>query len=144
MRSPSASIDLRNRCEAGVGISRRGFTLVELLMTLVVMGVLAAALIPLLDADTPDRLNAAAEIVAADLENARALAVANGSTYGVTFDVSAGKYYLQHTGTSSALNTLPPSPFRRHDDPASKQTTVLAELPLAAPPVRLATVVCTT
>jgi prepilin-type N-terminal cleavage/methylation domain-containing protein len=120
---------------------RRGFTLVELLMTLVVMGVLVAALIPLLDADTPDKLNAAADIVAADLENARALAVANGSTYRVTFNVAGGKYFLEHTGASTALDTLPPSAFRRYDDPATRQTTVLAELPLAAPPVRIATVV---
>jgi type II secretory pathway pseudopilin PulG len=117
-------------------------TLIELLMTLLVMGIVAAMLIPLFGADTTDKLLAVAEIVAADLEHARALAVANGSTYRLTFDVAGNRYFLNHSGTNSALNTLPPSAFRRNDDPSDRHTTVLSELPITNPSVRLATVVC--
>lgn len=120
---------------------RRGLSLIELLLTLAVLAILAAALIPQLTADLPERLDAAAQVVASDLDYARALAVANNSTYRVTFQPDQNQYYLRHTGGNSLFNALPRSPFRQNDDPVNQQTTRLSDLPLPEPGVRLVTLV---
>src|SRR5947207_13957120 len=114
-----------------------GLTLIELLLTIAVLGILAAILIPQLTGDLPERLSAGAQVVSADLDYARSLAVANNSSYRVTFEPDNNRYYLRHSGTSPQFNTLPQSPFRQTDDPADQQTTNLSVLPIPAPGVRL-------
>jgi Tfp pilus assembly protein FimT len=116
-------------------------TLVELLMTIAVLGILAAILIPQLSGDLPERLSAAAQVVAADLDYARSLAVANNTTYRISFDVANNRYVLRHSGTAAQFNTLPPSPYRQNDDPVTQQTTNIAALPIPEPGVRLVAVV---
>jgi hypothetical protein len=108
-----------------------------MLLTVAVLGILAAVLIPQLTSDLPDRLDAAAQVVAFDLDYARSLAVANNSKYRVTFDPVANSFCLQHSGTNNLLNVLPRSPFRRASDAPDRQTTDLSELPLPEPSVRL-------
>ena len=116
---------------------RRGLTLIELLLTIAVLGILAAALIPQLTSEMPERLDAAAQVVAADLDYTRALAVANNSTYQVVFEPALNRYYLRHSGANTLLAALPRSPFRQNDDAPDRQTTRLADLPLPEPGVRL-------
>ena len=117
--------------------ARRGLTLIELLITLAVISILAAMLIPQLGQQIPDQLLAVAEIVAADAEYARSLAVANNSKYKITFEVAENRYYLRHTGTNTLLHVLPSSAFAQNDDPPDRQTTDLTDLPLAEPVVDL-------
>lgn len=116
---------------------RQGFTLLELLLTIAIMSILAAAIIPQLTSDLPERLDAAAQVVSADLDYARSLAVANDSTYQILFQPATNRYYLQHTGVNTLLNVLPRMPFRQNDDPPTQQTTKLGDLPIPEPGVRL-------
>jgi prepilin-type N-terminal cleavage/methylation domain-containing protein len=120
---------------------RRALTLIELLLTIAVLGILAAILIPQLSGDLPERLAAGAQVVSADLDYARSLAVANNSSYRITFDLANNQYYLRHTGTNAQFNTLPRSPFRQVDDHVDQQTTRLSLLPIPDPGVKLAAVV---
>ncbi|HMC11000.1 MAG TPA: prepilin-type N-terminal cleavage/methylation domain-containing protein, partial [Pirellulaceae bacterium] len=62
---------------------RRGLTLIELLLTIAVLAILAAVLIPQLSGDLPERLSAASQIVSADLDYARSLAVSNNTSYRI-------------------------------------------------------------
>ena len=112
-----------------------------MLLTIAVLGILAAVLIPQLSGDLPERLNAAAQVISADLDYARSLAVSNSSTYRITFEPGNNRYYLRHTGAGTQFNTLPQSPFRQTDDPVDQQTTNLAMLPLPEPGVKLLAVV---
>jgi Tfp pilus assembly protein FimT len=116
-------------------------TLIEVLLTIAVLAILAGILIPQLTADLPERLLAASQVVAADLDYARTLAVGNSSTYRITYDVANNQYYLQHSGTNAAFNTLPRSTYKQLDDAATQQTTKLALLPIPEPGVKLAAVV---
>src|SRR5262245_34114333 len=75
--------------------SRRALTLIELLLTLAVLGILAAVLIPQLSGDLPERLSAAAQVVSADLDYARSLAVSNNTKYQITFNKAANEYTLR-------------------------------------------------
>ena len=117
--------------------ARRALTLIEMLLTIAVLGIIAAAIIPSLSGDIPSRLSAAAQIVGSDLEYARALAVSNNSKYQITFNTSDDFYYLHHSGTNAILNTLPPSPFRNEFDTADTQTTDMTQLPVPPPGVEL-------
>jgi prepilin-type N-terminal cleavage/methylation domain-containing protein len=116
---------------------RAGLTLIEVLISIAILGILAAILIPQLTSDVPERLDAVAWIVAADLDYARGLAVANNSNYQFVLETSSNCYYLYHSGDNNLLDALPDSPFRQNNDPPDRQTTNLATLPIPEPRVRL-------
>ena len=109
-------------------IARRGFSLVELLIVVSIMGIFAGIVLTSIDPGIQDKLQGAAQVVAADLAYARDLAVGGGSTYKISFDVKNERYVLEHTGSNAALDTLPDTPFRDPSDPADKQTTDLWSL----------------
>ena len=122
--------------------NHRGLSLIELLITLAIVSILAAMLIPQMGQEVPDQLLAAAEIVTADLEYARSLAVVNNSTYRLTFEPSQNRYVLRHSDPNTPLlHVLPASPFRQVSDLPDQQTTKLADLPFSQPVVNLHCVV---
>ncbi len=108
-----------------------------MLLTLAVLGILAAVLIPQLSGDLPERLSAAAQVISTDLDYARSLAVSNNTSYQITFYPPQNEYVLRHSGTNPQFHTLPRSPFRQSDDAVTQQTTALSELPIPEPRVRL-------
>src|SRR5262245_22105781 len=93
------------------GPRRSVFSLVEILIVSAILGILIAVAAPYLSSDVPYQLQMAADCVAGDLAYTRGLAVANNSSYRVTLDVAANTYEIKHTGSVTALNKLPPSPF---------------------------------
>jgi prepilin-type N-terminal cleavage/methylation domain-containing protein len=114
---------------------RRGYTLIELLIVISLMGILAAILLPRFEPSLHDQLQGAAQIIVADLNYARNLAVTNDSQYRVAFKRDVNTYALQHTGTNHLLDVLPLTPYRNAADAPNVQTTHLEDLP------RLGTVV---
>lgn len=117
---------------------RPAFSLIELLIVIAILGILLAAASPYLTTNVPAQLQMAADAVAGDLEYARGLAVANNSSYRVTFSLSTNSYVLQHSGSATALDKLPPSPFHKAATDGKQQTADLAALPMVAGAVKLA------
>jgi len=112
----------RRRCPSG-------FSLVELLIVITVMGIVAALALPSLGTGAQERLLGMAQVIAGDLAYARGLAVANNSSYRFTFDVSNNRYTLAHSGVNAALNVLPPSPFHSSADAPTQNVFDLSALP---------------
>jgi prepilin-type N-terminal cleavage/methylation domain-containing protein len=110
----------------------RGFSLVEMMVVLTVLGILAALAIPYFETTSADQLQAGVTIAVADIDYARSLAIANGSDYRLTFTPSTNRYQLTHVGTNTLLNTLPTSPFKTTADTATTQTTRFDKLPLGS------------
>ncbi|MGD9722397.1 MAG: Tfp pilus assembly protein FimT/FimU [Pirellulales bacterium] len=109
--------------------SRRAFTLLEVLIVLAVLGVLAALLIPSTNPDAYARLEMAAAAVGRDIEYARSLAITHDDNYRIDFDLANNRWTLVHSGSNSALNTLPITPLHPATDSPDQQTTTLGELP---------------
>lgn len=116
----------------------KAFTLIELMIVLVLIGLLISMTLPSSTPVVHEQLQAVGQIISTDLAYARSLAIAHGSTYRVRFELANNRYILQHTGPDSTLNILPQSPWRNPEDPPDQHIVRLAELPQVGNTVRLA------
>ena len=88
--------------------ARYGFSLVELTVTMLVLGIIAAIALPRLNRSLSDyKVEAAAARVAADLALAQKHARSIGSSETVTFDVTGSRYSF----SSIADPTTPSAPY---------------------------------
>lgn len=126
-------------CTRITAVHRDGFSFVELIAVVAIIAILSSAIVPYFQTTEVDQLQGVAQIVAADLSEGRNLAVTNNSSYSFTFTTTTNQYYLQHAGSSTVLNTLPPSPYGLASDTSSRRTTDLDELPI--PGVKLHAVI---
>ncbi len=126
------------RCQRPIA----GFSLIELLIVIAVLAVLVGLVLPSSNPTLHDQLRSAAGILRGDLGYGCSLAVANNSTYRITFDVNNNRYLLEHSNDDLAfapLDTLPDSPFREPGDPPTQHIVDLDELPRLGPSARLVT-----
>ena len=120
---------LHDRRRLGGLPTTAGYTLVELLIVITIMGIFVGLVLTRFEPSFHDQLQGTAQVVTSDLALARSLAVANNSQYRITFDTSRHRYWLEHAGSNSTLNTLPESPYRDPTDPPTRHTTNLRKLP---------------
>ncbi len=118
---PNASKPSRHR--------ERGYTLIEMLIVISIMGIFAAILLPRFEPSVRDQLRGAAEIVSGDVAYARNLAVTNDSQYKLQFKKSNSSYSLTHSGTNNLLDVLPPTPYRNGSGSLTEQVTFLEDFP---------------
>jgi prepilin-type N-terminal cleavage/methylation domain-containing protein len=109
--------------------ARLGMTLIEIMIVVLLLSIVAAMVIPNLSSTNYDQLMAAAHIVQSEFSYTRSLAIANGSPYNLTFDTANNQLIMTYSGTNSALNTLPSTPFRNPSDPPNAQITAFNNLP---------------
>ncbi len=87
--------DLRSRI--------RGFTLVELLIVIAIISIAALTAIPMMSSAAGMQIRSAANMLTADLEYAKSMAISRAQNFSVIFDVSADSYRIEdHDG-----NVLP-------------------------------------
>ncbi|REJ66643.1 MAG: hypothetical protein DWQ31_14390 [Planctomycetota bacterium] len=106
-----------------------GYTIIEVMIAVVFLSLAAAMLLPQFSPAIDRQLMTSARVVAADIDYARNLAISNNSRYQLAVDANGGLLTLTHTGTNSALDTLPKDPFRAASDASDERVTRLATLP---------------
>ncbi len=76
-------------------ISNRGFTLIEIIVVVVILSIVGMVVIPMMGSAAITELKAAANMVSADLEYAKSIAIAKGQIYSVQFDAGAESYRVK-------------------------------------------------
>lgn len=89
---PNIGDSMRPCLSGRAGTFRRGFSLVELVVTLAVVAIMAALAIPAVASLATSRRGFAARQLVRDLEFARRRAMATGLTTWVVFDAAADRY----------------------------------------------------
>jgi len=86
--------------------SQKGFTLVEIIIVVVILGIAAALVVPTLSNAADIQVRSAANRIAADLDYAKGLAITHQGRYSVVFDVSGESYEIQEADGTSVRNPL--------------------------------------
>ena len=86
----------------------KGFTLVELIIVVVILGIAAAIAVPMLSSAADMQVRSAANRIAADLDYAKGLAITHQSRYSVVFDVSGESYEIQDENGDPIDNPVNP------------------------------------
>ncbi len=78
----------------GLRWARGGFTIIEILIVVVILAIAAMTAIPMISSAGSIQVRSAANMIAADLEYAKSLAITKGQHFSVVFDTSADSYRI--------------------------------------------------
>ncbi|MBC8356508.1 MAG: hypothetical protein H8E66_31390 [Planctomycetes bacterium] len=110
------------------------------MVVITIVAIIAGVVITQFDTASHDQLRGTAQVVASDIAHARNLAVTNNSSYKISFAPDENRYVLTHSGTNTALDTLPTSAFHSASGSTTEHATDLSSLPLGTGSVDLAIV----
>jgi prepilin-type N-terminal cleavage/methylation domain-containing protein len=116
---------------------RRAFSLMELLLVVLVMGIMASIVLTEFQPNLQSQLESVAQIAVSELDVARSLATNYGSKYKVTFDKTNNRLVMEHSGTNTSLNTLPPNPFQAPGGSGTQRITDFDDLPQLGAKVKI-------
>ena len=71
-----------------------GFTIVEIVIIVVIIGIAALVAVPMMSSAASLQIRSAANMISADLEYARSMAISMGQNYSVVFDKDADSYKI--------------------------------------------------
>ena len=86
---------------------RRGFTLLELVLVVSLLGILSVSAVAIMPGLTSYRLNGAARKIVSDLRYAQELAMDTHGTYSICFSVAGNWYALSAKDSTSEAGTDP-------------------------------------
>jgi prepilin-type N-terminal cleavage/methylation domain-containing protein len=98
----------RRDCEPRTGDYNRGFSVIEILIVLVILAIVAMVAIPMASSGASIQLRSAANMIAADLEYAKSMAITRTQDYSVVFDSSNESYQIE-----SPDGTVIPHPVKK-------------------------------
>lgn len=82
-----------SKCE--LRSTKGGFTAIELLVVVVIMAIAALTVVPMMTSASSMQLRSAANMIMADLEYAKSMAISRGQNYSVVFDENAESYSIE-------------------------------------------------
>lgn len=72
-----------------------GFTLVEIIIVVVILSIAAVMIVPMMSSAGSMQIPSAANMIAADLEYAKSMAITEGQNFSVVFDTTAESYSIK-------------------------------------------------
>jgi len=84
---------------SGIRVQGRGFTVIEILIVVVIIGIAAMIAVPMMSSAGSIQIRAAANMIAADLEYAKSMAISRGQNYSVVFYKSTESYSIEKDGS---------------------------------------------
>ena len=72
-----------------------GFTIIEILVVVVIIGIAAMMVVPMMSSAASMQIRSAANMIAADLEYAKSMAISRQKIYAVVFNASAESYQIE-------------------------------------------------
>ena len=85
---------------------RNGFTLVEIIIVVVILGIAAMMAVPMLSSAADMQVRSAANRIAADLDYTKNLAITHQGRYSMVFDVSGESYEIREADGTSVKKPL--------------------------------------
>ena len=87
--------DTTGETRRGLSGIRSGFTIVEIVVVVVIISIAALIAVPMMSSAAGLQIRSAANMIAADLEYARSMAISRGQNYSVEFDTSTERYRIK-------------------------------------------------
>jgi prepilin-type N-terminal cleavage/methylation domain-containing protein len=83
--------------ETGYGLRgiSGGFTIIEVVIVVVIISIAALVAVPMMSSAASLQIRSAANMIAADLEYARSMAISRGQNFSVEFDVNTEQYRIK-------------------------------------------------
>jgi len=72
-----------------------GFTMVEIIIVVVIIAIAALAAVPMMSSAASLQIRSAANMIAADIEYAKSMAISRGQNYSVEFDTNTDSYRIK-------------------------------------------------
>lgn len=88
--------DLPDLATPNGGCLSKGFTLVEVLIVVVIIAIAAMTVIPMMSSAASVQIRSAVDMVAADMEYAKSMAISKGQRYSVVFDKDTESYAIKN------------------------------------------------
>jgi prepilin-type N-terminal cleavage/methylation domain-containing protein len=75
--------------------AKNGFTMIEVLVVVVIIAIAAMMIVPMMGSAADMQLRSVSNMIAADLEYAKSMAIGRQKIYSVVFDASAESYQIE-------------------------------------------------
>ncbi|MFH1718505.1 MAG: GspH/FimT family protein, partial [Planctomycetota bacterium] len=86
--------------EGGLRSACCGFTIVEIIIVVVIIAIAALAAVPMMSSAGSVQIRSAANMIMADLEYAKSMAISRGQNFSVVFDKNTESYRIEDQGGS--------------------------------------------
>lgn len=90
--------------ESGVTSLHKGFTLVELIVVVVIIGIVSMIAVPMMSSAADMQARSAANRIAADLDYAKSLAMTHQKAFSVVFNPTSESYDIRETATDTLVS----------------------------------------
>jgi prepilin-type N-terminal cleavage/methylation domain-containing protein len=102
---------MKDMIKLSIRFRKRGFTLIEIIMVVVILGIAALMAIPMVSNAADVQVRAAANRMAADIDYAKSMAITHQRSYTVVFDPAHESYEVQDDSGNVIDHPVNPGSF---------------------------------
>jgi prepilin-type N-terminal cleavage/methylation domain-containing protein len=89
------NLNMHDKIKRVLNHNRFGFTLIEIIIVVVILSIAALTAIPMMSSASSVQIRSAANLIAADLEYAKSMAISRGQYFYVVFNGGTNSYQLE-------------------------------------------------